>query len=106
LLNVSFTGSGQRHHVKGRVLEAGFAGCALLESEGSLIGNWFPSDCYVTYKDPRDAADIARDMDDHTIERLSRRLSEEVKGRFHPSIIYGDIVKMVTGSGRGAIKSA
>jgi hypothetical protein len=104
VLNVSLTGSGQRHHIKGRVLEAGWAGCALLESAGSTIGNWFPSDCYLIYNDPKEAAEIARDIDDATIESMAKRLAEEVRERFHPKIIYADMLKRAMGSGRGAIK--
>src|SRR3990172_6192963 len=103
VFNVSLTGSGARHHIKGRVLEAGWAGCAILESEGSPIANWFPSDCYMIYRDPKEAADIVRDLDDATIERLAKRLSEEVRNRFHPKIIYTDMMKRAMGSGRGAI---
>ena len=106
ILNISATGSGHRNHIKGRVLEAGWAGCALLESEGSPIGNWFPSDCYLTYRDPREAAEIVRDTDDATIDRYAKRLSEEVRTRFHPKIIYTDILKRAMGSGRGAIRQA
>ena len=106
ILNVSLTGSGHRHHVKGRVLEAGWAGCALLESEDSLIGNWFPSDCYLTYRNPVEAAEIARDIDEATLNHLSQRLAEEVRGRFHPKLIYTEILKRaIRGSGRGAIQT-
>lgn len=104
VLNISLTGSGQRHHIKGRVLEAGWAGCALLESDGSPIGNWFPSDCYMTYRDPKEAADIVREIDDATIDSYAKRLSEEVGARFHPKMIYMDILKRVMGSGRGEIR--
>lgn len=93
LLNSSFTGTGHAHHVKGRVLEAGWAGCALLESEGSTIGDWFPADCYLTYRDPKEAAEIIASLDDSTISRMATRLSEEVRSRFHPSMIYGSILK-------------
>ena len=104
VLNISYTGSGHKHHIKGRVLEAGWAGCALLESEGSPIGNWFPSDCYMIYRNPKEASDMARDMDDATIDRYAKRLSEEVRARYHPKMIYMDILKLAMGSGRGAIK--
>ncbi len=49
-LNVSFTGSGRRHHVKWRVLEAAFADCALLEMQDSPTARWFPDGSYFTYK--------------------------------------------------------
>jgi hypothetical protein len=104
VLNISLTGSGHRNHIKGRVLESGWAGCALLESEGSPIGNWFPSDCYMIYRDPKEAADIVRDIDDATIDRMARRLSEEVRTRYHPKMIYMEMLKRAMGTGRGAIK--
>lgn len=104
LLNISLTGSGHRNHIKGRVLEAGWAGCALLESEGSPIGNWFPSDCYMIYRNPKEAADMVRDIDDATIDHCAKRLSEEVRTRYHPKMIYTQMLKRAMGSGRGAIK--
>ena len=104
LLNVSLTGSGSRHHIKGRVLEAGWAGCALLEPFGSPIGKWFPSDCYLTYRDPVEAAEIVKNTDDATAERVARRLSEEVRNRFHPKIIYGEMLQRVVDAGHWAIR--
>jgi len=104
VLNISLTGSGHRDHIKGRVLETGWAGAALLESEGSPIANWFPSDCYLTYRDPREAAEIVRDIDDATIDKVTKRLSEEVRAKYHPKIIYTQMLRQAMGSGRGAIK--
>lgn len=93
LLNLSRTGSGQRHHIKGRVLEAGWAGCALLESEGSPIGQWFAPDCYVSYGHPTDAAAIISSIDDRQIDLAARRLTEEVKARFTAKQIYTQILE-------------
>lgn len=93
VLNVSRTGSGRTHHIKGRVLEAGWAGAALLESEGSPIAEWFPADCYLTYENPKDAARLIRHADDETLDRVARRLAEEVRARFTPERIYGDILE-------------
>jgi hypothetical protein len=93
LLNVSFTGSQQAHHIKGRVIEAGWARCALLEHEGSPIHKWFPKDCYLTYRDPREAADIARSLTDEQIDRMASRLGEEIRMRFTPQHIYGEILQ-------------
>ena len=104
ILNLSYTGSGHAHHIKGRVLEAGWAGCALLESEGSPIGEWFPSDCYITFRDPKDAAAIIADLDDAAIEKMARRLSEEVRSKFTPAMIYGAMMKRLPGFGRGKIE--
>lgn len=95
ILNISNTGSGFAHHIKGRVLEAGWARCALLESEGSPIGEWFPSDCYVTYRSPKEAAEIIGALSDSEIDRLAGRLHHEVRTRFRPEMIYDDMLKHV-----------
>lgn len=92
VLNISFTGSQHAHHIKGRVIEAGFAGCALLESEGSPIGDWFPDDCYITWKDPIDAAQLIASVNDEAIEKAAKRLAEEVRRRYTAKTIYGEIL--------------
>ena len=92
LLNISVTGTGHAHHIKGRVLEAGWAGCALLESEGSPIGKWFPPDCYITYSDPIQAAWFIKHLPHRDLERCARRLAEEVRQRFTAAQIYGEIL--------------
>lgn len=95
VLNISFSGSGHAHHIKGRVLEAGWAGCCLLESEGSPIAEWFPEGSWITYKDPLEAAEIIRTLDDATIESCARKLSEAVRAKYTPSRIYGEILSRV-----------
>ncbi len=95
IINSSFTGSAKTHHMKGRVLESGHAGCCLLESEGSPIGDWFPDDCYFLYRDPPEAAHLIKTLTDDQIEHAAERLQEEVRARFMPAMIYGEILKNV-----------
>ena len=95
VLNISNTGSGLAHHIKGRVLEAGWARSALLESAGSPIGEWFPSDCYITYRNPKEAADIIRDIGDTEIDKCAARLAHEVRTRFRADMIYDEILRRV-----------
>lgn len=95
ILNVSYTGSGERHHMKGRVLEAGWARACLLEHADSPIGHWFPKDCYVAYRSAKEAAEIARDITDGIIEKTAARLAEEVRARFTPRQIYTEILERV-----------
>ncbi len=92
-VNMSYTGTGERHHIKGRVLEAGWAGCALLESDGSPIGDWFPEDCYITYRDAQEAAEIIRDASDDLIEERARNLAAYCAAHYHPRQIYGGILE-------------
>jgi len=94
-LNTSWTGTGQTHHIKGRVIESGWAGCALLEQEGSPIGEWFPEDCYFTWKDAKAAAEIIKDASDEEISNRAKRLSEEVRKRYTAKHIYGEILKII-----------
>lgn len=94
LLNTSKTGSGQRDHIKGRVLEAGFAKCCLLEQKSSPIDKWFPDDCYILYDGMKEAADIIQSLDEDTINKVSARLNEEVQN-YTAKKIYGDILSHV-----------
>ena len=94
-LNVSLTGSGLTHHIKGRVLEAGFAGCALLEPEGSPIGEWFPEGCWVSYRDAPDAARLIRELTDKEISASASALAREVRARYAADQIYGRMIEGV-----------
>ena len=95
VLNLSRTGSGHTDHIKGRVLEAGWAGCCLLESQGSPIAEWFPKGCWVEYKDPLEAAEIIASLDDKTIRETASNLASEVRSRFAPRMIYSEILRRV-----------
>ncbi len=95
VLNTSWTGTGRAHHIKGRVLEAGWAGCALLEYVDSPIADWFPADCYLTWDSPEQAAHIIAGTHDARIEHVAARLAEEVRARFTPEKIYGEMLSRV-----------
>ena len=95
VVNVSNTGTGNRHHIKGRVLECGYAGCCLLESEGSPIGDWFPDDCYFLYKDPPEAAHLIATLQDDQIRYAAKRLAEEVRTKYTARHIFSQILDAV-----------
>lgn len=95
LINASFTGSGHAHHIKGRVLEAGWAKCALLESKGSPIGEWFPDDCYFLYDGPVEAAEFIKGLKDAQIEHAAARLAEEVRAKYTASHIFEGMMQHV-----------
>ena len=95
ILNTSWTGSGQSHHIKGRVLEAGWAGCALLEYAESPIAEWFPSDCYFIWRDAKEAATIIKDASDEEISHRAERLAHEVRTRYSAKSIYEEILKRI-----------
>lgn len=92
VVNVSYTGSGLSHHIKGRVLEAGWAGCALMESEGSPIADWFPEGAWIPYENPRHAAALMNELTDRQIEDAAHALSETVRERYTAEKIYGQMI--------------
>ncbi len=98
ILNTSWTGSGQYYHIKGRVIEAGYAGAALLEMEGSPISHWFPENSYFLYKDGYDLIDLYWRLH-HTKHKLKEEVKERasvfsqvVKERYTPMAIYKGIL--------------
>ena len=95
VLNISHTGSGLSHHVKGRVVEAGFAGAALLEHKGSPIADWFPAECYLSYRDTKEASEIIAGADDPAVGRSALALSEHVRAHYTAAQIYGRILEQI-----------
>lgn len=94
LLNTSWTGSDLGHHIKGRVLEAGLAGCALLEHKDSPIHQWFKGG-WIPWEAPKDVAEIIKDISDKEIQDISNTLSQEVKS-YTPEKIYTEILNLVS----------
>jgi len=92
ILNTAWTGSGQYYHVKGRVLEAGWARSALLEQIYSPIRDWFPSDSYFSYADTDEAIRIIETTSDDDIEERAMRLARAVRENYHPREIYQGIL--------------
>ncbi len=94
-LNFSETGSGDRHHVKGRVLEAGWAGCALLEPADSPLSSWLPPRTYFFYRDVFDAARLIDTLDDATINESVDLMTAVLNAKYRPEMIYGEILDYV-----------
>lgn len=92
MLNTSTSGSGATHHIKGRVLEAGWAGCALLESEGSPIAEWFPEGSYFLYRDAAHARHLIQTLTSHEMSTSANLLSQHVRDHYHPRQIYGEVL--------------
>lgn len=86
VLNVPFTGSDNSTQVKGRVIEAGLAGCVLLEHESSVTKRWFDMGRdYVPYNNQTHASDIANDLlkaKDMTVKKTMTWFS----GNLHKSV--------------------
>lgn len=93
IFNTSRSGTGYVHQIKGRVLEAAWAGCALLETEGSPIATWMPQGSYFTYKDADDATHLIESLTTEQIAESASMLNEYVRKNYHPRQIYGEILE-------------
>jgi len=80
------------HQLKGRVLEAGWAGCCLLESAGSPIVSWYPEDCYYTYDSPEEARHLIETLSDDAIDYAASKLHKHTAVNYHPTTIYKTIL--------------
>lgn len=99
LLNVSLAGDGVHHQVKGRVLEAGWAGCALLESAGSPAIDLYPPDSLFVYENLEQALEILRTASDAEIATKAARLASHTRTHYHPARIYGAILEKLDSVG-------
>lgn len=93
VFNTCLTGSGQFYHVKGRVIEAGWAGAALLEFHSSPAQDWFPRETFLEYRDAEHAKEIILTASDQDIDRYAKRLAHAVREYYHPGKIYGEILE-------------
>ncbi len=92
LLNISHTGSGLAHHVKVRVVEAGMAGCALLEMDEAPTRNWIPEECLFIYRDVGDAIRIIKSVSTAHIADKASALNAYVMKHYSPQTIYERIL--------------
>ena len=93
IINTSASGSGYANQIKGRVLEVGWAGCALLESEASPISEWMPEGSYFSYRDVGQALELINNLTDEQIAESADLLSRHVRENYHPRQIYGQILE-------------
>jgi hypothetical protein len=90
VINSAITGSTKHMHVKGRVLESAFAGCALMEMAGAPTKEWFPEQLFLIHD-----GDAAERIQALTIEKITNQatvFSEYALSRYHPKIIYRQIL--------------
>lgn len=92
IINTSFAGSGTVHHVKQRVFESAFAGCALLENDASPVGDWLPAGCFFPYRDSEQAAELIGTLADDAIAESARIRSAYVQENFMPKKLFGEML--------------
>ncbi len=95
VLNIAYTGSGHRFHVKGRVTEAGYAGAALLEPAGSPIRHWFPASAYIAYRSTEHLIELIETVSTEMISGCAELLSKLVREKYNAAAIYGGMLKRV-----------
>jgi hypothetical protein len=96
-VNSPINGSGTKDHVKGRVIEAAWAGCCLFERKNRVTAGWFqPGEDYVEYDDPDDCIskiDWAR-RNDAEAKAIGERLREAVMRRHSPDAFWSRVIQL------------
>jgi hypothetical protein len=95
VLNVAYTGSGDRYHVKGRVTEAGYAGAALLEPMGSPTRHWFPAGSYLQYRDTDHLVELLETVDEEKIASCAKLFSAIVREKYSAAAFYGRMLEAI-----------
>lgn len=96
--NYGITGSTQSMHVKGRVVEAGFAGSALLEKCGSPTKNWFEVGVdFLEFDNAEEAAQIIEITDDDHWRQMAARLHCKVLTQHHPVLFWKSVLEKAFG---------
>jgi hypothetical protein len=96
--NYGITGSTQSMHVKGRVVETGFAGSVLLEKRGSPTKNWFePGVDYLEFDNAEEAAQIVEITDDDHLRQMAARFHCKVFTRHHPLLFWQRVLTKALG---------
>ncbi len=95
VLNVAYTGSGERLHVKGRVTETGYTGAALLEPTLSPIKHWFPAASYLAYRNNEHLIELIETVSDERIASCAELFSKIVREKYSAGAIYGGMLARV-----------
>lgn len=95
-LNAPHTGTEQKMHVKGRVIESGLAGCCLLEVVDSPTNKWFePGLDYLEYASIDQCRDYVRALSAEETERRGERLREKILGAHTPAIFWARVLDRI-----------
>jgi hypothetical protein len=93
-VNTAITGTTWRRHVKGRVIEAALAKCALLEDAEAPTKNWFePMVDYIPFGTSDEAAYIIRHMPEAQARLLGESLHTKVVENYSAKTIYEAMLK-------------
>lgn len=91
--NSPYNGTGDRTHVKGRVIEAGLAGSVLLEGIESPTAHWFnPGQDYLEYQSLEHAVQIVTDTPDDDLYAIAQRFHGRVMAEHHPQVFWSKVL--------------
>jgi hypothetical protein len=85
-------------HVKGRIVEAGLAGCCVLDMRGSPTADWFePGRDYLEYSTADEAADIIERMKLQQVEcaMMGLRLRRKILDNHTPAHFWRRILDRI-----------
>lgn len=98
VINVPFSGSNAAKQVKGRIVEAGWAGCAVLEWKGAPTEKWFrPGIDFEGYGGLADLeASVTAVLEGQDeVEIMAKSLQERVREEHSPQIIWNQVFRAV-----------
>ncbi len=93
IINTSYTGSGEAHHVKQRVFETGFAGAALLECSSAPTRHWIPETHFFTYASTHNASKIIKGLSQDEVAEKAGMFQEYVRAHYTPQQVYGGMLE-------------
>lgn len=93
MLNVPLTGTGQYMHVKSRIIEAGLAGCAVLEHKQSPAFRWFGPEAMFAYETIEDIIALVGSVSPEEVARKAAFLSARVRSAHMPVHIWGAVMQ-------------
>ena len=95
VVNSPLNGTGNADHVKGRVVEAGFAGACLLERRNGATARWFtPGVDYIEYENPDDAREKAHWLlsNPGPAKTIAGQFQERVFAEHNAFTFWGDLL--------------
>ncbi len=97
-ISVPFTGSNATYHVKGRVLESGYAGACLLEWKNDATRGWFsPRHDFEEYESVEECCEMAQWLAGHPrrCEEIAANLHRRVTTEHSPEAFWGKVLERV-----------
>ncbi len=96
-VNHAMNGTGDKFHVKGRVIETAWAGACLMERSNLHTGRWFKEGVeYIGYGDFKDADKKVKwaKANESEVQKMASLFHERVTKEHHPRIFWRDVFEI------------